>query len=211
MRLSELSERSDVSTATIKYYLREGLLPPGERVNATVADYGEGHLHRLRLVRALLQVGGIPVARARQVLATMDDSAADLDKRLDTVVQALPCPSGDADEVGGARARRVAADLLEQVGWAAGTQRGEECRAYQMLVGAIAALDWLGYPYDAQQLAPYARRAAELADHDVKVLQCLGPHMSTAEAAVTLAVLLEPLMVALRRLAIVAPRQRRTV
>lgn len=28
MRLSELSERSGVKTATIKYYLREGLLPP---------------------------------------------------------------------------------------------------------------------------------------------------------------------------------------
>ncbi|SHN28056.1 MerR family transcriptional regulator [Streptomyces noursei] len=29
MRLAELSQRSGVSTATIKYYLREGLLQPG--------------------------------------------------------------------------------------------------------------------------------------------------------------------------------------
>ena len=35
MRLAELSERSGVPTATIKYYLREGLLPPGRQVNAT--------------------------------------------------------------------------------------------------------------------------------------------------------------------------------
>lgn len=31
MRLADLSKRSGVSTATIKYYLREGLLPPGGR------------------------------------------------------------------------------------------------------------------------------------------------------------------------------------
>ncbi|MFJ9413292.1 MerR family DNA-binding transcriptional regulator [Streptomyces sp. NPDC101227] len=31
MRLAELSERSGVSTATIKYYLREGLLQPAHR------------------------------------------------------------------------------------------------------------------------------------------------------------------------------------
>jgi hypothetical protein len=57
MRLSELSERSGVSIATIKYYLREGLLAPGRRVSATTADYDESHLRRLRLVRALIQSG----------------------------------------------------------------------------------------------------------------------------------------------------------
>lgn len=44
MRLSELSKQSGVTTATIKYYLREGLLPPGERVTATQAEYDESHL-----------------------------------------------------------------------------------------------------------------------------------------------------------------------
>ena len=43
MRLAELSERSGVSTATIKYYLREGLLQPGRRVTATQAEYDEEH------------------------------------------------------------------------------------------------------------------------------------------------------------------------
>nr|MDT0525976.1 MerR family DNA-binding transcriptional regulator [Streptomyces sp. DSM 41633] len=38
MRLAELSERSGVPTATIKYYLREGLLPAGRRISATQAE-----------------------------------------------------------------------------------------------------------------------------------------------------------------------------
>ncbi|WP_331716966.1 MerR family transcriptional regulator [Streptomyces sp. 2323.1] len=73
MRLSKLCERSGVSTATIKYYLREGLLPPGERVSATKARYDAGHLQRLCLIRALVKVGGMPVSRVREVLASMDD------------------------------------------------------------------------------------------------------------------------------------------
>ena len=45
MRLARLSERSGVSAATIKYYLREGLLPPGRQVNATTAEYESGPCH----------------------------------------------------------------------------------------------------------------------------------------------------------------------
>ncbi|GMA88788.1 hypothetical protein GCM10025868_40380 [Angustibacter aerolatus] len=44
--------------ATVKYYLREGLLPPGTPTSRTQAQYDEEHVRRLRLVRALLDVGG---------------------------------------------------------------------------------------------------------------------------------------------------------
>ncbi|RAC11977.1 MerR family transcriptional regulator, partial [Burkholderia multivorans] len=54
MRISELSRRSDVPVATIKYYLREGLLPAGERTSATQAVYTDAHVNRLALIRALL-------------------------------------------------------------------------------------------------------------------------------------------------------------
>ena len=90
MRLAELSERSGVSTATIKYYLRERLLPPGRRITATQAEYDEEHLRRLRLVRALIQVGRIPVATAREVLAAVEDDSRDQLSRLGAAVEALP-------------------------------------------------------------------------------------------------------------------------
>ena len=75
MRLAELSERSGVPIATIKYYLREGLLSPGHQINARTAEYDEEHLRRLRLVRALIQVGRLPVATVREVLGHVDDDA----------------------------------------------------------------------------------------------------------------------------------------
>jgi len=67
MRIGELARRSGVSIPTIKYYLREGLLPPGAATAPNQASYGEEHLHRLRLIRALLDVGGLTVAAAREV------------------------------------------------------------------------------------------------------------------------------------------------
>jgi DNA-binding transcriptional MerR regulator len=73
MRMAELSRRSGVSVPTIKYYLREGLLPAGAVTSPNQADYGNGHLRRLRLIRALIDVGGLSVAAAREVLGAVDD------------------------------------------------------------------------------------------------------------------------------------------
>ena len=60
MLLHELAETTGVSAASIKYYRREGLLPPGERITSTRQDYGRAHVERLafdRLVRILRMLG----------------------------------------------------------------------------------------------------------------------------------------------------------
>ena len=99
MRLAELSERSGVSTATIKYYLREGLLAPGRQINARTAEYDGEHLRRLRLVRAMIQVGGVPVAKVREVLGHVDDDSLGRAIRLGAALWALPqVPEPDEDD-----------------------------------------------------------------------------------------------------------------
>ena len=50
MLLHELSETTGISVASIKYYRREGLLPPGERMTATRQDYGRAHVERLEQI-----------------------------------------------------------------------------------------------------------------------------------------------------------------
>ncbi len=72
MKISELCEVSGVPLPSIKYYLREGLLPAGERTSATQAEYNETHVVRLRLIKALLEVGGLSIATANRVLAAVD-------------------------------------------------------------------------------------------------------------------------------------------
>ncbi|MDQ0932950.1 hypothetical protein QFZ49_002880 [Streptomyces turgidiscabies] len=56
----------------------------------TTAEYDEGHLRRLRLVRALIQVGRIPVATAREVLGHVDDDSLGRTIRLGAALWALP-------------------------------------------------------------------------------------------------------------------------
>ena len=48
MRISELAAVTEVPVATLKYYLREGVLPPGEARTRTSADYGHELVERVR-------------------------------------------------------------------------------------------------------------------------------------------------------------------
>jgi DNA-binding transcriptional MerR regulator len=73
MLVSELAERADVPLATVKYYLREGLLPPGETTGPRRAEYDDQHLRRLRVLRLLREAGGVPVTILRQVVEALDD------------------------------------------------------------------------------------------------------------------------------------------
>ncbi|GCD34602.1 transcriptional regulator [Streptomyces chrestomyceticus JCM 4735] len=202
MRLSELSERSGLSTATIKYYLREGLLPPGERITATTAEYGDAHLRRLRLVRALVQVGKMPVATAREVLAAVEDESLDHHLRLGAAVWALPHPPGPPKEAPETTAaRRTADELLRRLGWQYGLEVGPVSPTYGMLVNALAALARLGYPHAVENLLPYARLAGEMAVADLDLVEEYETPAEQVEAAVALTVLLEPVLLSLRRLA----------
>jgi DNA-binding transcriptional MerR regulator len=72
MRMSELSRTTDTPVATVKFYLREGLLPPGIRTSPNQAQYGDEHVRRIRLIRALLGPGGLDVATAREVIGAID-------------------------------------------------------------------------------------------------------------------------------------------
>ncbi|WP_344447735.1 MerR family transcriptional regulator, partial [Kitasatospora nipponensis] len=78
MRISELSRRSGVPVATIKYYLREELVPAGVATSATQAEYDDHHLRRLRLARALIAVRGLSVSTTREVLRALDEHSTDL-------------------------------------------------------------------------------------------------------------------------------------
>ncbi|MGW4232955.1 MerR family transcriptional regulator [Streptomyces sp. NPDC004980] len=202
MRLSELSERSGVSTATIKYYLRERLLPAGVRISATQAEYDESHLRRLRLVRALLQVGRLPVATAREVLAHVDDESLGLTIRLGAALWALPHgPAPDEDAPETATARAEVAAMLTELGWSTAKELGELSPAHRSLVGSVATLIRLGYPRDGEYLVEQARVMRRVAVRDLDSMEEFPTEGEQVEAAVASAVLYEPLLASLRRLA----------
>ncbi|MGW8564823.1 MerR family transcriptional regulator [Isoptericola sp. NPDC055881] len=73
MRISGLAERTGVPVATLKYYLREGLLHTGTATARTQAVYDATHVERVRLVRALTDSAGLSLGAVREVLAVLDD------------------------------------------------------------------------------------------------------------------------------------------
>jgi DNA-binding transcriptional MerR regulator len=79
MQLKELSERTGVSPASIKFYLREGLLPAGRSVHATRAEYSEQHVSRLELIQALRRVVGLNIAQIGSLLRMADDGVPRLE------------------------------------------------------------------------------------------------------------------------------------
>ncbi|AOR31900.1 transcriptional regulator [Streptomyces fodineus] len=202
MRLAELSRQSGVSTATIKYYLREGLLPPGRQINATTAEYDEEHLRRLRLVRAMIQVGGVPVAKVREVLGHVDDDSLGRAIRLGAAMWALPqVPEPDEDDGYVQAAHEEVAALLDRLGWQNAALLSTISPAYRSLVVAVAAFRRLGYDWGAELLEPYAELMYRTAVLDLDNLETQPSEAERIEFAVLGAILNEPVLQALHRLA----------
>ncbi|MGH3264919.1 MAG: MerR family transcriptional regulator [Trebonia sp.] len=209
MLMAELSRRSGVPVATIKYYLREGLLPSGEATSATRADYGEPHLRRLRLIRALLEIGEVPLAGIGHILATVDDESVGLHEVLGTVQYALgPHLTPPAEEEPYWQAARREVDrLIADLGWCVAA----DAPARTLLAGTVAALRRTGSAPAGAGLVGYAEALRPLADLEVASLDAAaqpepgGPdhpdRVGYGESAVVGIVLYERVIIALRRLA----------
>jgi DNA-binding transcriptional MerR regulator len=192
MRISELARHSGLPVATVKYYLREGLLPAGEPTAATQARYSEAHVERLLLIRALLGPGGLSVPAARAVLDVVDDPTTSIHEALGAAHYALPAPRTDPSPEDLDRAR----GHLRRWGW----KTDDASPSVAVLAAALHALQTAHFATPDDLLDRYADAAATLAEQDVASV----PTGSTAEAVrfvVIGTVLLEPVLLALRRLA----------
>jgi DNA-binding transcriptional MerR regulator len=202
MLMAELSRRSGVPVATIKYYLREGLLPPGEATSATRAQYGEAHLRRLRLIRALVEIGEIPVAGIGRILAAVDDESTSLHAMLGTVQYQLgPHPSQSTQRTSDKdwqAATGEADDLIAAMGW----KVTPAAPARTLLIAALATLRGTSSAPSAPGLRAYAQAVAGLTEEEVAgVERPDADRVALAESAVVGMVLYERVLVALRRLA----------
>ena len=162
MCMSELAAASGLPVATVKFYLREGLLPPGEATGATRARYDETHVKRLRLIRALS-------VHHRLSRGTGDPSPAAL-------------AQVDA--------------LVERRGW-----RLYEPNPHRLdLARALDALAGLDHPAGDELLDDYADAAQAVAERDVAAVG-RDDRVAGAEHAVIGTLLLEPVLLLLRRMA----------
>lgn len=197
MRIGELSRRSGVPAATIKYYVREGLLPAGDRTKANQAEYEDGHLRRLGLVRALIEIGGLSVRAAQQVIAYLDEPDAQLLAGLGKAQYALTPLAGTVPDEAARQAEREGAELIARQGWMVGARSP----ARASLAEAVAVLHRLGRDDLVALLDGYAAAAAQVAAVDVAAVFDGRSLDEMAEAVVVWTVLGDRVFSALRRMA----------
>jgi DNA-binding transcriptional MerR regulator len=197
MRVAELSRRTGVSVASIKYYLREGLLPPGERTSPNQASYGEAHVRRLRLVRALIDVGGLSVAGTRDVLAAVDADDVALHRVLGATQDALLGDPASTDDDAAERAGKLLDDLVARRGWRVLPSNPGRRAAIEIL----ATSDRLGTEVLVGLLDTYAEVLEPLARAEVGAVVARGDREDVVESAVLGTVLGAGLIAALRTMA----------
>ncbi|RNL65171.1 MerR family transcriptional regulator [Nocardioides marmoriginsengisoli] len=196
MWMAELASRSGLSVATVKYYLREGLLPSGTATGATRAAYDETHVRRLRLIRALTDVAGLRLESVRQVLDGIEaadswhDAVGAAHTRLGTAESTPPTPGSLA---------RVD-DMLEAQGWQLAPGHPQAAA----LAHALDVLDDVGHPISDEMLFLYAHALRPIVMREVASVHLdeRGELIDAdVEAAVIGTVLQEPVLLSIRRIA----------
>lgn len=203
MRIAELSRETGVPIATIKYYVREGLLPAGRATAPNQAQYGDQHVERLRLIRALREGADLSIATLVRVFDVMDRHRPhDRPAYLTLAVRALSDPVDEEvrRSPGFETAAESVAALLDDLGWDVDV----DSPGRDDLIVALAAIDrhLAGLIERPEQLRPFARAVRRLAD--TEIADDFDVDVDPVEAlrfSVLGTVLFEPVILALRKLA----------
>ena len=191
MRISQLSSEAGIPVATIKYYLREGLLHDGLLSSATQASYDESHVRRLRLIRALVGGAGLSIAAVRDLLGVVDVPPVSGHDLLGHAHQAVIRRDAAPVDIAEIDAR------LADWGW---DLEGCDDIAKSAVAEALEGVRSAGFEMPSGMLDTYAR-----AMHEVAAAEIAGVPSGSVEEAVSYVVLgtvlVEPLLLALRRLA----------
>lgn len=207
MRMSELSAATAVTVPTLKFYLREQLLHAGERTSPNQARYDETHVERVRLVRALIDVGGVSVARARDIIAALENDAMPLSSVFGVAQRAVTPPAGalngpadeaastafTADSPGG----RLILDLCRRRGWSVHSNNPGLAQAARVLDTYSA----LGHDRLHAVLDDYAEAADRVAGADLAAVASAPDRDEMTNVVIVGTVLGDALLAGLRRIA----------
>jgi len=179
--VSELAERADMPLATVKYYLREGLLQPGHVTGPRRAEYDESHVRRLRILRLLREVGGVPVTNLRLVIDALDDETMPIHEVMTLtadVISAGPEP-GEQDPASLA----IVDEVVAAAGWDGLRPESVDRLRLAALVSMLNGPGMLGA--DVEVLGYYAGLADQLARTEIALVDPTRDRASLLEDMVT--------------------------
>ncbi len=106
LKMKELEARTGVSRETIRFYIREGILPEPEKPKRNVAIYTDEHVSRIRLIKELQDRHFLPLKQVKAVVESEEARAYIESGRMPGVfhyiqglVDHLPGPDRHIEEV----------------------------------------------------------------------------------------------------------------
>lgn len=160
MKLNQLAATTGASTATIKYWIREQIVPPGALRNQTTAVYDTAHVHRIRLIRTLRERFDQPIADIRRLTGMLDDDTVPIVAIMD-VCQHIAAGLGAVDSDAPPR-HDIVNELLRLTGWP-----DVSSTARTALAATLRELEEDGVDYSAERLATFATALSGIAEEDI--------------------------------------------
>ena len=199
MKMSALSEATGIAIPTLKYYLREGLLPQGRLSSPNQADYDDSHVRRANLIRALREVAGLSIASIRSIVAALEGGQP----VYEVMGQAVDALGGETITSFTPAQQATAADI-DRFLVALGLPNRPESLARHQLIAAFTSIRELLFPgMPVEMLMPYAQAAVQISRMEraaTPELLNLAPELAIEKAILGLA-LFEPILTGFRRLA----------
>lgn len=160
MRLAELSSRSGVPRSTIKFYIREGLLPAGNPQARNQATYEPRHLERLGLITALREVAGLSLEVIARVTAQLERGWGDGDpvgEALLAIYSPVVRKHGGAEQAAVDSVAAEVREFLRGLPWT--TEHERHYFAEEIAETLLQVRRYLFPDYPVAALAPIARIA----------------------------------------------------
>ena len=197
MKISEVCQTAGVKSSTLKYYIREGLVPEGRRLGSNQTAYVETHVQRVKLVRALIETGGLSVAATKRVLLVLDSNEHSLAHAFEAAQHALGAGATANTRPASPGALRRVAELIAANSWTT----TDDNPGLEVAARALDGLTTIGFSPSDEFLAAYASAAAAIARADLQALTSRDRPDLIAELMVVGTVMGDALAAGLRRLA----------
>jgi DNA-binding transcriptional MerR regulator len=198
VRISELADTTGFPVATIKYYLREGLLPVADKRAERLADYDERHVSRLHLIKLLREVGNVPIGGLKRLVRASERTDVSIHDLFSAAAEALaptPPPAGQLRPV----TRAIADQIIAAAGWTHVRPDSPDRENLAATLELIASYDT--HPRDPEEIEPYVRFADQIAKYEIGHLDDAKDRIGLLEEMVVGQVVFGEVLATLRRLA----------
>lgn len=197
--IQELARETGVSVASIKFYLREGLIRPGDPSRPGRAYYDESHVRRLGVIRALRDVARLPIDVIRRAVSAIDEPRADSVDAIAPAIDALEPSRASRPDAALRAARAEVHALFEQEKLEVRPEAGSR----ETIARTLAALRRIGAPITLEAVQVWLDAMRPVAREEIEKAETRRLLLSDKEGALEIAILgtalFEPVLLAVRR------------